>query len=136
MILVDSNVLMYAAGAPHPNKAASVALLRRIARGEVEASVDAEVLQEVLHRYRALGRWEDGRRVYDLSRRIVPVVLPVTAEVVDLARSLLDRDSKLMARDALHAAVCEQAGLDAICSYDRDFDRVAGLKRLEPGSVT
>jgi predicted nucleic acid-binding protein len=135
VILVDSNVLMYAAGTSHPNKAASVALLDRIARGEVEAALDAEILQEILHRYRALGRWETGRRVYDLSRRIIPVVLPLTAEVLDLARSLLDRHPKLMARDALHASVCEHAGLDAICSYDRDFDQIPGLERVEPGSA-
>jgi predicted nucleic acid-binding protein len=40
-----------------------------------------------------------------------------------------------MARDALHAAVCESAGLNEICSYDRDFDRIQGLKRLEPARV-
>ncbi len=135
MILLDSNILMYAAGAPHPHKADSLALLERVARGEVEAAVDAEVLQEILHRYRALGRWQDGRRVYDLTRQIVPVVLPITAEVLDLARALLDRHGKLMARDALHAAVCENAGLETICSYDRDFDRIEGLRRLEPARV-
>jgi predicted nucleic acid-binding protein len=135
VILLDSNILMYAAGAPHPHKADSLALLERVARGEVEAAVDAEVLQELLHRYRALNRWEDGRRVYDLARRIVPVVFPVTAEILDLARALLDRHPKLMARDALHAAVCESAGLNEICSYDRDFDRIQGLKRLEPARV-
>lgn len=135
MILLDSNILMYAAGAAHPHKADSLALLERVARGEVEAAVDAEVLQELLHRYRALGRWQDGRRVYDLARRIVPVVIPITAEVLDLARALLDRHSTLMARDALHAAVCESAGLETICSYDRDFDRIEGLRRLEPARV-
>jgi hypothetical protein len=135
VILLDSNILMYAAGAAHPHKADSLALLERVARGEVEAAVDAEVLQELLHRYRALGRWQDGRRVYDLARRIVPVVIPITAEVLDLARALLDRHSTLMARDALHAAVCESAGLETICSYDRDFDRIEGLRRLEPARV-
>ncbi len=135
MILIDSNVLMYAAGAPHPHKADSLALLGRVARGEVDGAVDAEVLQEVLHRYRALHRWKDGRRVYDLARRIVPVVLPVTAEVLDLARALLDRHARLMARDALHAAVCESAGMESICSYDRDLDRIPGLRRLEPAHV-
>jgi predicted nucleic acid-binding protein len=48
---------MYAAGADHPNKEPSVRFLERVARGEVEAALDAESLQEILHRYRALGRW-------------------------------------------------------------------------------
>lgn len=132
MILVDANVFMYAAGGTHPNKRPSVELLEGIARGETEAATDAEVLQEILHRYRAIGRWSDGRRVFDLARRIVPSVLPVTAEVLDRARELMDRYETLVARDAVHAAVVRTNGLRAICSYDRDFDPIAGLQRVEP----
>jgi uncharacterized protein len=132
VILVDTNVLMYAAGAPHPNKDASVALLQRVASGEVEGALDAEVLQEILHRYRAINRWADGRKVYDLARTIFPVVLPVTADVLDRARELLDDHPGLWARDALHAAVVVHHGLDGIYSYDRDLDGVPGVRRREP----
>lgn len=132
MTLVDSNIIMYAAGAPHPNKAPSVALLERIAAGSVEAVVDAEVLQEIMHRYRALRRWDDGRRAYDLTRQLFPVVVPVTAGVLDRARALLDADDQIMARDALHAAVVLNEGLTAIWSFDSDFDRIPGIVRREP----
>jgi predicted nucleic acid-binding protein len=135
MILIDANVIMYAAGAEHPHKRPSVALLERVAAGEVEATTDAEVLQEILHRYRAIGRWEDGRRVYDQTRRLFPAVVPVTAAVLDRARRLLDADGHIMARDALHAAIVMMAGFDAVCSYDRDFDRIRGLVRREPAAV-
>jgi predicted nucleic acid-binding protein len=37
-----------------------------------------------------------------------------------------------MARDALHAAVVMSGGFEALCSYDRDFERIAGLVRREP----
>jgi hypothetical protein len=132
VILVDANVIMYAAGAEHPHKRPSVAFLERVARGEVEATIDAEVLQEILHRYRAIGRWEDGRRVYDLARQLFRSVVPVTAEVLDRARRILDTDRRIMARDALHAAVVMTDGLEAVCSWDRDFDRIKGLVRREP----
>lgn len=132
MILVDANILMYAAGAEHPCKRASVALLASIAIGDTEAAIDAEVLQEVLHRYRAIDRWSAGRRVYDAARRIFTVVLPITVEATDRARLLLDRHSALSARDALHAAVVQIRDLEAICSYDRDFDQISGLRRIEP----
>lgn len=135
MILLDANIIMYAAGRAHPHKAPSAALLERIARGELDAAVDAEVLQEILHRYRAIRRWKDGRRVYDLARRCVVTVLPITAEVTDRARAIMDTHSRLMARDALHAAVCQVAGAEAICSYDIDLDVIAGLRRLEPPAV-
>ena len=135
MILLDANILMYAAGATDPHKAPSLALLDRVARGEVDAAIDAEVLQEILHRYRAIGRWRDGRRVYDLTRRLVVSVLPITGEVTDAARALMDGYPKLMARDALHAAVCRLSHADAICSYDADLDEIAGLRRLEPPDI-
>jgi len=132
MILIDTNVIMYAAGAEHPHKAPSVRLLERVAAGEVQATIDAEMLQEILHRYRAIGRWEDGKQVYDLTRQLFPVVIPVTADVLDRARRLLDTELQIMARDALHAAVVMEEHLDGVCSYDRDFDRIAGLVRSEP----
>ncbi len=59
-MLVDSNGLVYASGAEHPNKHPSVAFLKRVAAREIEATADAEVLQEVIHRYRALRRWSTG----------------------------------------------------------------------------
>jgi predicted nucleic acid-binding protein len=135
VILLDANIIMYAAGAPDPHKAPSVALLERVARGEVDAALDAEVLQEILHRYRALRRWKDGRRVYDLARRSIVTVIPVSAEMTDQARTIMDDYPTLMARDALHAAVCRVARADAICSYDADLDIIAWLRRIEPAEA-
>lgn len=132
MILIDANVLMYAAGAAHQHKAPSARLLERVARGDVEAVIDAETLQEILHRYRAIRRWEDGRQMYDLARQLFPNVIPISAEVMDRARELLDAYPSLMARDALHAAVVLHESLEAICSYDRDFDGIVELRRTEP----
>ncbi len=132
MILLDANVLMYAAGADHPNKEPSIRFLERVAQGEVEAVLDTESLQEILHRYRALGRWAEGRRVYDLARQLIPEILPITAPVVDQARELMDSHERLSARDAIHAAVVFTYRLEAICSFDRDFDAVRGLRRIEP----
>src|SRR4051794_33334127 len=55
-LFVDANIPMYVVGAPHPNKDRAVAALEvAVARGE-RLVTDAEVLQEILHRYRAIGR--------------------------------------------------------------------------------
>ena len=128
MILLDANIFMYAGGAPHPHKGPSMAFLERVARGEVDAAVNAEVLQEILHRYRAIQRWEDGRRVYDHARQVVPI----TEAIVDRARALLDTYPTFMARDAIHAAVYELVETESWCSYDRDFDVLPWLIRHEP----
>lgn len=132
MILVDANVLMYAAGSEHPNKAPSVALLEHIATGRIDAAVDAEVLQEILHRYRAIRRWEEGSRLYGLVRSIFTIVIPVTAQVLDEAHALLQKYPHLMARDALHAAVARRETGGEIYSFDEDFDLVEGISRLQP----
>ena len=132
MILIDANVLMYAAGADHPHKKPSAEFLRAVARGDVEAATDTEVLQEILNRYRALNRWEDGRRVYDLARRVIPNVIPVTVAATDAARELMDVQPALSARDAVHAAVALTKGLDGIVSYDRDLDGIEGVDWREP----
>lgn len=135
MILIDSNILMYAAGAAHPHKAPSVALLERVAAAQTSACVSVEVLQEVLHRYRAIDRWSDGRRVYELARQIFPAVIPVTVAMLDRACDILEATPGITARDAVHAAVVQLESLDAICSYDRDFDRIADLRRVQPDEV-
>lgn len=132
MTLIDSNVFMYAAGREHPLKRRAARFLENVAQGAVDAVIDAEVLQEILHRYRALRRWSEGRLVYDTARLIFPETLPVTTEVMDCARRLLDEHSRLMARDALHAAVAAVHELDSICSFDQDFDSLPGLRRIEP----
>ncbi len=132
MIQLDANIFMYAGGASHPNKAPSLALLEGVARGEREAAVDAEVLQEILHRYRAIQRWEDGRQVYDHARQVVPQVIPIPVAIVDRARVLLDVHLTLTARDALHAAVYQLVEAETWCSYDQDFDVIPVLIRREP----
>ena len=82
MILVDSNVLMYAAGRPHPHKKASVTFLRAVARGDIEATVDAEVLQEVLHRYHYYEQlasipWDENGDVEPPHRKLKAEATPV-----------------------------------------------------------
>jgi predicted nucleic acid-binding protein len=119
-------------GAKHPNKAPSLKFLTRVAAGDIDATLDAETLQEILHRYRALNRWVDGQQVFELARRLFPDVLAITGAVMDRAKVIADSDSSLSARDAVHGAVVAVHKLDSICSYDRDFDRIPGCNRITP----
>ncbi len=136
MILVDANILMYAAGASHRNKASSVAFLTRVSEGTVAACLSTEILQEILHRYRAINRWNDGKEVFLLSRQIVPEILSIDRHIVNYAYDLLERYPAIMARDAIHAATCMVNRLDGICSFDDDFDGIRGLKRYKPDDLS
>jgi predicted nucleic acid-binding protein len=51
---IDANIPMDAVGRSHPLKSPAVAILETVDRGDLRAVTDAEVLQEILHRYTAL----------------------------------------------------------------------------------
>ncbi len=134
MILVDANVIMYAVGAEHPFKEPSLALLRAVVLGKAAAGTDAEVLQEVLHRYHSLRRF-GKEEAYRLARATLPRVFEITAVVMDVAAEIMRRHTRLAARDAVHLAVAEVNALHGICSQDRGLDLVPDLRRIEPPAL-
>jgi predicted nucleic acid-binding protein len=129
-VFIDSNIPMYVAGAPHPNREFAIRFLERVRAGSVEACTSTEVLQEILYRYTALGRREDAVRVYDLFVQLCPVVFAVTLADTDRARDLLASARRVSARDALHAAVMHNHRVDVIATFDRDFDEISGIRRF------
>ena len=56
MILVDSNVPMYLVGGPHSHKHDAQRLLETLISERQRLITDAEVLQEILHRYVSINR--------------------------------------------------------------------------------
>ena len=132
MILLDTCIVMYAAGKPHEHREKCQKMLKRVAVQEQLAGVDVETLQELLHRYRAAGLWQAGSSIYGLVRRTVRTIFPITSETTDAAHDLMNEYPELGARDALHAAVVFEFHLEAVCSYDTDFDQINGLRRIEP----
>ena len=131
-VFIDSNVPMYVAGAAHPHRAPARRFLERVRSGEVAGCTSTEVLQELLYRYSALGRPDLAEQVYDLFVQICPEIFDVTLADTDRARDLLTEVEGLSARDALHAAVALNHGVGTVATFDRGFERVPGLARLEP----
>jgi uncharacterized protein len=130
VILIDSNVPMYLVGAPHPHKADAQRLLESaIAAGE-RLVTDAEVLQEILHRYTAIDRIEAVQPAFDALLGVVDTVFPIELGDVLRARDVLQGRYGLSARDALHVALLERRGVDRIMSFDSAFDRFPGITRI------
>ena len=44
-VFLDTNIFLYAAGGPHPERAACERVLRRVADGSLEATINTEVIQ-------------------------------------------------------------------------------------------
>jgi predicted nucleic acid-binding protein len=130
VIFIDSNVPMYLVGAAHPHKTDAQLLLERsVAAGE-RMVADAEVLQEILHRYSALGRREAIKPTLGTLLRYVDQVFPVEQADVLRASEILEEPLGLSARDALHIAIMERHGVERIMSFDADFDRCPAVTRI------
>lgn len=129
MILVDSNIPMYLVGADHPNKARAQAVLEAAVTRNERLLTDAEVLQEILHRYVAIGRRDAIQPAFESLLGVVDEVLPIGLAEVQRARDVVLADLGLSARDAIHIAVMERHGIDEIMSFDTGLDRYPGLTR-------
>jgi predicted nucleic acid-binding protein len=130
VILVDSNIPMYLVGAAHPNKAGARQLLQSALSNGERLVTDAEVLQEILHRYVALDRRDAIQPAFDALLAVVDEVLPITAADAERAKTIVLGHRKLSARDALHAAVMDREGIARIMTFDAGFDVIPGLTRL------
>lgn len=130
-VFIDSNVPMYVAGRDHALKAPATTFLERVRNGEIEACTSTEVLQEILYRYAGLDRLDLASEVYSLFVEICPVVLPVTLADTDRALEILTSTAGVSVRDALHGAVMLNHGVTSVATFDRGFDRIDGVERLE-----
>ena len=134
---LDVNIPMYAAGQDHPHKAASVWILSEIAEGRLNVVIDAEIIQEILYRFGAIGIPQVGTVMATNLLELVPDVLPITVSDVRFAVTLFAQYAArgVKARDVLHAAVMQNHQLTHIISTDKHYDLMEGLQRVDPGDL-
>lgn len=130
MIFLDSNVLVYLIGAPHPNRDLAVAAIDRLVRSGERMVTSAEVMQELLHLFSRRPASAALQQALNALRGLADEIYPVEAEDVERAHAVWRAHSGLSSRDALHVAVMQRRGVSRILSYDRDFDRIATIERV------
>ncbi|MBM4352687.1 MAG: type II toxin-antitoxin system VapC family toxin [Deltaproteobacteria bacterium] len=134
-LFLDTNVFLYAAGGPHPLKEPCGRILKAVADGTIEAVVDTEVLQELLYVLERRGLVRRGTGLVSSVVELVGRVLPVAAHDMELACKLLLKSKGLPVRDAVHAAVMMNNGLDTVVTADQHFARIKGLRCIQPAEV-
>jgi predicted nucleic acid-binding protein len=130
LIFVDSNIPMYLIGSPHPHKTEAQVILERLIAAGQRLVTDAEVLQEILHRYTAIDKREAIGPALQVTLDIVDEVIPIEKAEVLRAGEIVQNRGSMSARDAVHIAVMERHGIRSILSFDGDFDRWPGLQRI------
>jgi uncharacterized protein len=130
---IDANVPLYASGREHPLREPCVDILDLAAQHHDAFVTDAEVLQELLHRYLALRLWPQG---VPLFARFASLMRSRTAAIlgpdVERAAELASRYPGLSARDIIHVAVMKRLTVTRIVSADQGFDRLPDIERLDP----
>ena len=121
---------MYLMGAAHPHKTESQVILERMIAAGERLVTDAEVLQEILHRYTAIDKREAIGPALQVTLDIVDEVLPIGKAEALRAGEIVQNRVLMSARDAIHIAVMERHGIRSIFSFDSDFDRWLGLQRI------
>ncbi len=121
---------MYLIGAEHPFKTRSAMLLQRLALERTKLVTDAEVFQEILHRYTAIRRTDAIQAAFDVLSGLVEQIFPIDFEVVNDAKGLALAYQGLSARDAIHLATINRYGISRLMSFDDGFDVVPGIQRL------
>src|SRR5579864_4832848 len=121
---------MYLVGADHPHKSDARRLLEKLAAERQRLVTDAEVLQEILHRYVAIDRRDAIQPAFDALLAVVDEIFPIEQSVAERAKRIVLSYRHISARDALHVAVMESQRVDKILSFDRGFDQLPGITRL------
>ena len=130
MIFVDSNIPMYLVGAPHPHKTEARFLLESLIASGQRLVTDAEVVQEILRRYTSIDRRDAIGPAIQVTVNIVDDIFAIENTDVLRAAEITQNRVLLSARDAIHIAIMERHGIQSILSFDGDFDRWPGLKRI------
>ena len=136
-IFLDANIPMLAAGSAHPLRAPCQRIIQDLLpRFPSAFFTDAEVLQEMFHRYRTSSQSDVGFGVIaDFAGLLGGRVEPLRAEDVLRAAVLAPEHPRLSARDLVHLALMERLGVERMASADAGFDGIGWLARLDPLAV-
>jgi predicted nucleic acid-binding protein len=131
MIFLDSNIPMYLVGTAHPHKIDARRMLEQsIAAGE-RLCTDAEVLQEILHRYAAINRRDAIQPAFEVILNTADQIFSIEREDSERAKDIVLGYNSLSARDALHIAVMERYGISTILTFDRGYSLYPGITVLD-----
>ena len=131
VVFLDTNLLLRHLTQDHPEYSPkATAYLSRIERREVEARISEIVIFETvftLHRGYHKARTEIRDAFLPLIE-LPGIILPGKRRF----RRVFDLyvEQNLPFADAYHVVLMEQLGISEIASFDTDFDRVSGIRRV------
>lgn len=130
---LDTNILVRHFTQDNPSQSPRAsAYLERIENGDIRARTEPTVIFETVYLL---------EKQYKIPRSLVHdgllalldlpgIVLPGKRRIRDAFALYIERN--LPFADAYHIAVMRAERLDEIVTFDREFDRIPGIRRIEP----
>jgi uncharacterized protein len=132
---VDANIFVRVLTGDDPQKAArSLALLQRAQQGDVRLITSESVIAEVAYALSSRSLYQVSRPSIAIALRSILADPSIELDHKESVLAALDlwQGSNLDFADCLAVEHVRRAELAGIYSYDRDFDRIPGIHRLEP----
>lgn len=131
--LLDTAVLLRHLTSDHPQHTPRAhAYIAQIEAGHIVVRTTDQVLFEVGY---TLARTYDATRTEVRTALLGLIALPgIVMPGKERWRRILDMyvEYRLSIVDAYHVVFMEQHGLTEIVTFDKDFDRIPGITRIEP----
>lgn len=129
-MLLDTNVVLYAIGGPHPYAEPC----RRVLALAGDGGLTLEASWTSSKRSPTTRRLRDRRQsaVDALAAAALCRLHPVEPDDARAASELFASSQTLSTRDAVFAAIAARHGLSEILSADTDFDGLPWLRRIDP----
>jgi predicted nucleic acid-binding protein len=119
---------MYRGGESDPHKIDAQRVLEQAVTANERLVTDAEVLQEILHRYTAIDHRDAIQQAIGALLAVVDGVFPIELPDVEKARDVLLQSHGLSARDAIHMAVMHRRRITNIMTFDRGYSGHPGIR--------
>ncbi|WP_212754424.1 type II toxin-antitoxin system VapC family toxin [Nakamurella aerolata] len=129
-VFLDANIVVYLIGGAHPNRQRSQIVLDELVLADTPLATDAEVFQEILHRYGAIDRPDAVQPAFATLEGLVDEVFPIGMTEVRAAKNMMVEGRRVGARAALHVASMRTNDVHRIFTFDRGFDRFLDLDRI------
>ena len=130
-MFIDANIFIQAYAIKSQESIRCIQLLKKIDSGEQNAFTSPLVMDEVLYYILENKGIENAEKVWNNVLKIqhlefLSIDKPVMGHVLGYVKN------GMAPRDAFHASTMKVNGIGTICSYDKGFDTISGIKRQEP----
>lgn len=130
-MFLDANIFIHSREVSDPRGRSCRSLLDQIAAGTQRATTSWLVVNEVVNFYIRTNHLDAALRCLEMIRGLPNLdILPLDSRTGTHVAYYLH--SGLLTSDAFHAATMKAHQIQVLCSFDKGFDKVDGIRRMEP----